>query len=362
MTISACLIVRDAEATLGRCLASIREQVDEIVVVDTGSRDATTDIARDYGAQVFDYAWRDDFGAARQCSFDLARGEWVFWLDADDEVAGAASLRAELASAPPRVGCFYWKYQAGADEFGDSICELWRERCVRNKLNFRWRGRVHEVLSPLRPVTTRRSQSVTVLHRPRPCRGTRNPRRNLQILESEFAANRGRVAPRLLFYLGAEYADTGQYDKAAEFLQKYLTISRWDEEKYLALMRLAEVERLRGKYEDATHAGEAAVRLLPRWPNAYFSLAETCYFRQDWPAVARWAEAGSKLPAPDTLCVTNPLALRYSWIIFYTNALFHLGRIAEACAWTETALRIRPQDPWHLANRSFFSTTEESSQ
>src|SRR5215831_10889099 len=111
MRISAALIVRDEESTLGRCLESIREHVDEIVVVDTGSRDATKDIARQYHARLFDYPWRDDFAAARQCSFDLARGDWVFWVDADDVVFQAGSIRAELLRAARSVSCFYWKYE-----------------------------------------------------------------------------------------------------------------------------------------------------------------------------------------------------------------------------------------------------------
>jgi tetratricopeptide (TPR) repeat protein len=323
-------------------------------VVDTGSRDGTKDVARQYNAQIFDYPWRDDFAAARQCSFDLARGEWVFWVDADDVVFHAGSIRRELSRAPYSVNCFYWKYEAARDEFGNPACELWRERCVRNNRNFRWRGRVHEVLVPHHRGATQRSHNVRVAHQPEARLRPRNPRRNLEILESEYARNRGRVEPRLLYYLGNEYADVGQHDAAIACLKRYLEVSHWNEEKYLAMLRIAELERLQSRFNEARSAAQAARQLIPSWPNAYFSLAETCYFMQDWQQVVKWAEAGSKLALPDTLCVVNTRALRYSWIIYYTNALFHLGRLREAQEWTAKALDICPGERWHVMNRQFF--------
>ncbi|MFH1465707.1 MAG: glycosyltransferase family 2 protein, partial [Pseudomonadota bacterium] len=95
--LSLCLIVRDEEALLPGCLASVRGVVDEIVVVDTGSTDATPRIAHEAGAVVIAHPWTDDFAAARNASLAAARGEWVLVLDADERLApgaGAALLRA----------------------------------------------------------------------------------------------------------------------------------------------------------------------------------------------------------------------------------------------------------------------------
>ncbi len=90
------MIVRDEASSLARCLESVRALVDEMVVADTGSTDATLEIAEAAGARVHTLPWRDDFAAARNASLDLCRGRWIFVLDADEVVAAATcgSLRA----------------------------------------------------------------------------------------------------------------------------------------------------------------------------------------------------------------------------------------------------------------------------
>jgi glycosyltransferase involved in cell wall biosynthesis len=78
------MIVRDEEKNLSQCLESVRGVFDEIVVLDTGSKDRTVEIARSFGARVFDFVWVDDFGAARNAALARATGDYAFWLDADD--------------------------------------------------------------------------------------------------------------------------------------------------------------------------------------------------------------------------------------------------------------------------------------
>ena len=80
------MIVRDEENNLSHCLESVRGTFDEIVVVDTGSTDRTVEIARSFGAKVFEFEWVDSFAAARNEALSHATGDYAFWLDADDVV------------------------------------------------------------------------------------------------------------------------------------------------------------------------------------------------------------------------------------------------------------------------------------
>ena len=80
------VIARDEELNLPKCLESVRGLFDEIVVIDTGSHDRTAEIARSFGANVFDFSWIDDCAAARNEALARATGDYAFWLDADDVV------------------------------------------------------------------------------------------------------------------------------------------------------------------------------------------------------------------------------------------------------------------------------------
>lgn len=358
MSVSIALIVKNEAHSLARCLGSVAGAVDEIVVVDTGSTDATKEIARRYTDRVFDFEWRQDFSAARQFAFDQATSDWVAWIDADDVVQNAEAIRPSLDAAPADVEGFYWRYQYDHDIWGNTVCELWRERCVRNNGAFRWEGRVHEVLVQQRPCKLERSSAVTVEHHRDRSQITEKLRRNLEILESEYAAllkSSTTPSPRLLLYLAREYASADECRKALSFYQQYLALAHWEDERYLAQTQVAGIYRRQGRYEQAINADLQALKVCPDWPNAYFGLAETYYYQRDWRRVAHWSNLGRAMPAPETLHIINPMDDRFNWIIFYTNALFHLGETRMALDWTRRALEIKPDDEWHRENFLLFT-------
>ena len=110
MRLSLCMIVRDEQEMLPRCLTAVAAAVDEIVIVDTGSTDATIEIARSFGARVIEHEWTGSFAEARNVSFDAASGDWLMYLDADEVLvargrrAAALAHRAHLARGVLPVG------------------------------------------------------------------------------------------------------------------------------------------------------------------------------------------------------------------------------------------------------------------
>jgi glycosyltransferase involved in cell wall biosynthesis len=86
-TVSLCMITKNEVAGIGACLHWAKPLVNEIIVVDTGSSDRTKDVAKIFGAKTFDYAWCEDFAAARNFSLDNAQGEWILIIDADELIA-----------------------------------------------------------------------------------------------------------------------------------------------------------------------------------------------------------------------------------------------------------------------------------
>lgn len=169
MTLTVAMIARDEAALLGRCLASVQGLADEVVLVDTGSADATVEIARAHGARVGTFPWTDDFSAARNASLDLATGDWVLVLDADEaldprdhgafraamEAPGAQAYRVLIRNYLPTGNFTMMDGEARANPGGPfdgrdfPFCADTRAvRLFRNHPWARFTCRIHEMVDP----------------------------------------------------------------------------------------------------------------------------------------------------------------------------------------------------------------------
>lgn len=228
--VSGCLIVRDNEQTIRACLESLRPWVDELVVVDTGSKDQTPAIAKDCGARVFHFPWVDDFSAARNESVRHARGKWVFWMDSDDVIdATNGRIVRDLADRDPDplvLGYVIRVHCPGPDPGGhNDLTVVDHVKLFRNRPDLRFEGRIHEQILP----AIRRAggevawTDAFVLHAGydhTPEGQERKKVRDLRILHRELAERPDH--PFTLFNLGMTYADVGEHPTAIEFLRQCL--------------------------------------------------------------------------------------------------------------------------------------------
>ncbi|MCW5941941.1 MAG: glycosyltransferase, partial [Fimbriimonadaceae bacterium] len=147
--ISLCMIVKDEERVLADCLASAKPWFDEIVVVDTGSTDGTRDIARRYGARLFEFPWTDSFSEARNESLRHATGDWIFWMDADDTLPteSGTAVRESARSAPRDVVGFVVPVQFLDDAPGAGT-RVDHVKLFRNLPGLAFEGRIHEQILP----------------------------------------------------------------------------------------------------------------------------------------------------------------------------------------------------------------------
>jgi tetratricopeptide (TPR) repeat protein len=221
LTLSLCMIVKDEEAMLGRCLEAVRGAVDEIVVVDTGSGDATVQIAESFGARVLHHAWNGDFSAARNASFAAATGDWVMYLDADEVLVADDVQRLRALTGRTWREAFYLveTNHTGDLEDGTAITHD-ALRMFRNRPEYRFEGRIHEQIAHSLPTylperlerTTVRVEHYGYLGAVRGAKDKVN--RNLELLERQVAE--GADTPFLHFNLGSEYLASGDPARALQ--------------------------------------------------------------------------------------------------------------------------------------------------
>ncbi len=211
--LSAALIVRDEEQVLGDCLRSVRELVDEIVVVDTGSRDRTREIAASHGAHVTRFEWRDDFAAARNHAIEQATGDWILYIDADERIRPYD--RCALEEILSDIGLVACKVRFHPRTGFTAYPEL---RLFRRDGRIRFAGAMHETIVPaVQAVAAADGTSVgfcdlTIDHIGYDGDQSHKLQRNLRLLEIAIRNDPARVY--LWWHLGTVYRDLGRLPDA----------------------------------------------------------------------------------------------------------------------------------------------------
>ncbi|HQV30275.1 MAG TPA: tetratricopeptide repeat protein [Calditrichia bacterium] len=147
-TLSLCMIVRNESRFLADCLSSVRDVVDQIVVVDTGSTDNTVEIAKKFGAEVHHFEWCDHFAAARNASIQHATGDWILWMDADERLwkESRETLLNELTVEKEPVMVLV--QIASVVKAGQHVHMSTGHRLFTNHHGIYFSGRIHEQISP----------------------------------------------------------------------------------------------------------------------------------------------------------------------------------------------------------------------
>lgn len=216
-TISLCMIVKNEELHIARCLDSIAKLVDEIIIVDTGSTDKTVEIVSHYTSNVYSYTWKDDFSDARNYSFSKASMDYCMWMDADDileetEMDKFLQLKQSLS---PDTDIVMMKYNTAFDEAGTPSFFYFRERWIRNCSKYRWIGVLHEVIPPSGSIIY---SDIAICHKKM---NTGNPDRNLKIYQKLLADGKS-LEPRQQYYYGRELYYHKEYEEAVSVFEQFL--------------------------------------------------------------------------------------------------------------------------------------------
>ncbi len=222
--LSLCMIVKNEEANLARCLSSVQAWVDEIIIVDTGSTDATLKIAESFDAQIFHFEWCNDFSAARNESLQHAQGQWIFIIDADEELivtdpAWLEPLRENQESSHLQY-CITWR-ENKENNNNNALTEFWINRFGRNQSGIHYAGRLHEQLTYTEYGETGYLSGAHLHHHGCPSYSDKIQKlttRNIPILES--MRQEGNIGLMWLITLADHCKACGETEKAQQYFQE----------------------------------------------------------------------------------------------------------------------------------------------
>ena len=269
MRLSLCMIVKNEESSLQKCLDSVRGLAGELIVVDTGSTDETIRIAARNGAEVvpFDFAFVD-FAAARNQSIDRATGEWILVLDADETLDPASIPVIETILAGRDEAAGYYAERRNRSSDSELYTTDYAIRLFRNRPEYRYRGRVHETIDAaiLSAGGRVRRSGIRIDHNFKSDRESRRRKNHwyIRILKEEIAAH-SNDATRLDF-LAAEYHQLEMFDEAAEVAEHIARVRPDDARAHL----FAGVYHLLYKPDFAQARADfnRALELRPGYPEA----------------------------------------------------------------------------------------------
>jgi len=280
-TLSVCMIVRDEEKMLPRCLKSVRAVADELVVVDTGSKDDTILIAKDFGAEVFHFEWVDDFAAARNESLRHAGGDWILQIDADEELLSDSISHLRNCMIRSTVLCYFIRCDNGPRCQEPRFVRV--DRLFRNHPKLRYDRPYHEsaycsvqeLIIAQPPWQVEYEQNVIIRHYGyERSKLSKKLGRGLRIMESHLKENPDDAI--ILTRVGGVYFDLGRYDKAEKYLNKAMQIQPdWPDINYT----LGVILQQREKLDAAVRCYKKAVSSDPELAEAYANLG-AAYIQQ----------------------------------------------------------------------------------
>ena len=355
ISISLCMIVKNEEDVLARCLDSAKDIVDEIIIIDTGSTDNTKNIAKEYTDNVYDFLWIDDFSAARNFAFSKAISSHIMWLDADDVILEEdkqklLKMKNEISS---NVDVIMLKYNTAFDENGNVTFSYYRERIIRNCTSAIWQGKVHEVITPFGNIIR---EDIAVTHKKEKISDSK---RNLNIFEK--AVKEGEILnPREKFYYARELYYDSQMELAIKMFEEFLNEGNgWIENNIEACRFISYAYYSLNKEEKALRALFRSLEYdRPR--------AETCcdigkhfFDRNNYHIASFWYETALNEKRNDEnggfilidcygylpciqLCVCN----------------YYLGNIQKAIEYNEKAGIYKPLDSIYLTNKEFLESIQ----
>lgn len=367
VTISMTTIVKNEDHVLGRCIDSIKNVVDEFVIVDTGSQDKTIELVEKKVGKCYHTKWEGDYAKARNYGVKHCTGDWILTLDADEHMTleSAKNLKKILAETPDNI----WEILVRVEDYTDSSMIptyiVYGHRLFRNNKGILWGGKGHEALTT--PFNHRtQSSKIVIKHDKTPSAVSPiAPKANelAKVFVNNFldAIKKNPKDARSMFYLANTYMGKGNWQTAIDWYLKYLDVSGWPDERYQARYYCARCyihieefslarEMMLNAYEERADRNEGEI-----------VLGEIAFKQNKYKQALVWFNlAKDKLEhckehgLPDTLLFLEGKAYTYEPYDWLAIIYYKLGDKANAKKYTLKALEILPNNERLKGNLTFY--------
>jgi tetratricopeptide (TPR) repeat protein len=330
-TISACMIVKDEEKYLPKCLGSIKDFVDEIVIVDTGSQDKTIEMAKSYGARVFEHQWENHFSRHRNQSIGYATGDWIFIIDADEELCpdDGPKLKGFVQSWND-VDAFLITVESAMKGGGKTVHNSLR--IFKNHMNIHYEGRVHNELVG---VHIGRYIPLRICHYGYNYNGDEPKKkydRTVKLLLQDIEDNPSH--PRPHHYLGISFMSENKYEEAIKEAETAIMLNKAlgsRSELYSGSYYVASTAYMRlGDLDKGEHWALEALKKYPLHLDSLFNLSEIFFEKRNRPLFWRYITEYF-----DLLQQIERDQGKFGTMIFYTTGSKWLGYLYKGCALIE---------------------------
>ncbi len=268
-SVSLCMIVKNEEKFLERCLQSVVNIVDEIIVVDTGSTDLTVEIAQNNNAKVFHFQWINDFSAARNYAIDKAISDYILILDADEYLDESVDFQSDLADSMD-----YYIVKNRNFLGNGEISYHYNTRLFKNNIGLHYSGALHEHLNTIDPDSkyTEGKANFIINHdgyTPEVFVEKNKKERNLKIMEKEVKKNPSGYN---LFNMGKTLLSNQRYEEALDYFFRSYHISK--DRVYLKslIMHMVDCLNKLHRYQDVLTLLHPVIKKFPRFTDFYYEL------------------------------------------------------------------------------------------
>lgn len=352
INISLCMIVKNEELVLKRCLESVKDIADEIIIVDTGSEDKTKDIAAEFTDKIYDFKWINDFSKARNYSFSKATKDYILWLDADDVILENDRIKflTLKETLNTNIDIVMMKYNVGFDENGNVNFSYYRERLLKREKKYTWKSPIHEVIEPIGNLYY---SDICITHKKE--KHDVYSTRNLEIFE-DMIKNNIPLDARQQYYYSRELMYHNKYEEAIKNFNIFLNDeTAWIENKINACLDLASC------YKSLNNEKMYLTSLLRSFeydtPRAEVCTTLGIYFitKNNYPLAIYWLKTATTF-SPNLESGGFVLLDYYNYLPYINLCVCYdaLGDHKLANEYNEKAGQIKPTSPEYLYNKKYF--------